>query len=395
MRILARGGAPRNIHMKRRARLPRTAAPHAIPFNPLTNILMLSLLLAAALAAAPADTPTVHVRVAPGQVWIEEGASQYLNFDFVVRNDGADTVDVTRIELSVYDEAGGLQVRKLVNQNGPSPSVLTLLPVRTFAPGAEGMIFNPFFEFPREVRLARLTYDIELQPRGEDRASSVVTVVVEPRPYRSGTPLAMPVHGRVLVWDGHDFYSHHRRWDFHHPMLRGNCFTSNAGRYSYDFVLLGADDSLHTGDGKAHPQWHGWSAEVRAPAAGRVVAATGEHPDDGSFDIGRLCETELAAYGNHVVIDHGNGEMSVLAHLQQGSVAVRPGDPVRQGQTVGRVGSSGSSLFPHLHYQLVTGVEHGAEGLPSYFPGIRIRRGSGWVAAPNGQVDTGDIIDAQ
>jgi hypothetical protein len=357
---------------------------------------MLSLLLAAALAAAPTDTPTVQVRVSPGQVWIEEGASQYLNFDFVVRNGGADTVDVTRIELSVYDEAGGLQLRKLVNENGPSPSVQTLAPARSFAPGAEGLIFNPFFEFPREVRLARLKYDIELRPRGaENAAPSVVTVTVEPRPYRPKTALVMPVHGRVLVWDGHDFYSHHRRWDFFHPMLRGNCFTSNAGRYSYDFVLLGADDSLHTGDGKAHAQWSGWGAEVRAPAAGRVIAATGEQPDDGNFDIARLCETELVAYGNHVVIDHGNGEMSVLAHLQQGSVTVRPGDEVRQGQTVARVGSSGSSLFPHLHYQLVTGVEHGAEGLPSYFPGIRIRRGSGWVAAPNGQVDTGDIIDAR
>jgi hypothetical protein len=357
---------------------------------------MLSLPLLLAALAAPIDTPAVQVRVAPGEVWIEEGASQYLNFDFVVRNTGADTMDVTRIELSVYDEAGGLQLRKLVNQNGPSPSVQTLAPARSFAPGAEGLIFNPFFEFPRDVRLARLRYDVELRPRGvENAAPSVVTVMVEPRPYRPKTALAMPVHGRVLVWDGHDFYSHHRRWDFAHPMLRGNCITSNAGRYSYDFVLLGADDSLHTGDGKAHAQWYGYTAEVRAPAAGRVVAATGEHPDDGNFDIAALCASELVMYGNYVVIDHGNGEMSVLAHLQRGSVTVRPGDEVRQGQTVARVGSSGSSLFPHLHYQLVTGVEHGAEGLPSYFPGIRIRRGSGWVAASNGQVDTGDIIDAR
>jgi hypothetical protein len=356
---------------------------------------MLSLLLAAALAAAPTDTPAVQVRVAPAQVWVEEGASQYLNFDFVVRNEGADTVDVTRIELSVYDEAGGLQLRKLVNENGPSPSVLTLLPVRTFAPGVEGMIFNPFFEFPREVRLARLKYDIELQPRGEDRASSVVTVMVEPRPYPPKTPLAMPVHGRVLVWDGHDFYSHHRRFDVAHPVLRENCITSNAARYSYDFVLLGAGDSLHTGDGESHEQWYGFGAEVTAPAAGRVVAATGAEPDNGEFDIAGLCANELVLYGNHVVIDHGGGELSVLAHLRQGSVTVRPGDPVRQGQMVARVGSSGSSLFPHLHYQLVTGVEHGAEGLPSYFPGIRVRRGTGWAAAPNGQVDTGDIIDAQ
>lgn len=70
---------------------------------------MLSLLLLAALAApAPLDTPAVQVRVAPGQVWMEEGASQYLNFDFVIRNGGADTVDVPRVELSIYDAAGGL-----------------------------------------------------------------------------------------------------------------------------------------------------------------------------------------------------------------------------------------------------------------------------------------------
>lgn len=357
---------------------------------------MLSLPLLLAALAAPIDTPAVQVRVAPGQVWIEEGASQYLNFDFLVRNTGADTMDVTRIELSVYDEAGGLQLRKLVNENGPSPSVQTLAPMRAFAPGAEGMIFNPFFEFPRQVQLARLRYDIELRPRGvENAAPSVVTVMVEPRPYRPRTPLAMPVHGRVLVWDGHEFYSHHRRWDFAHPILRENCIISNAARYSYDFVLLGTGDSLHTGDGSSHDQWYGFGAAVTAPAAGRVMAATGEHADDGEFDIAALCASELVMYGNYVVIDHGGGELSILAHLQQGSVTVRPGDEVRQGQAVGRIGSSGSSLFPHLHYQLVTGVEHGAEGLPSYFPGVRIRRGTGWVAAPNGQVDTGDIIDAR
>jgi hypothetical protein len=355
---------------------------------------MLSLLLLAALA--PIDTPAVRVHVAPGEVWIEEGASQYLNFDFVVRNGGPDTMDVVRMELSVYDEAGGLQLRKIINENGPSPSVLTLAPMRTFAPGAEGMIFNPFFEFPREVQLARLRYEIELRPHGrDDAAPTVVAVTVQPRPYQPKAARAMPVHGRVLVWDGHEFYSHHRRFDVAHPILREHCISSNAARYSYDFAVLGAGDSLHTGDGSSHEQWYGWGAEVTAPAAGRVVAATGAEPDNGEFDLAGLCANELVLYGNHVVIDHGGGELSILAHLQQGSVTLRPGDPVRQGQVVGRIGSSGSSLFPHLHYQLMTGVQHGAEGLPSYFPGIRIRRGSGWIPAPHGQVDTGDIIDAR
>ena len=76
-------------------------------------------------------------------------------------------------------------------------------------------------------------------------------------------------------------------------------------------------------------------------------------------------------------------------------MAVRAGDTVLQGDVVARVGSSGSSLFPHLHYQRVTGAGHGAEGLPSYVPGARVRRGTGWGEAPNGPVDRGDIIDAR
>jgi hypothetical protein len=357
--------------------------------------MLLPALLAAGTFAAPIDTPRVSVAASPARVLVERGASQYLNFDFVMENGGADTLEVVRIELSVYDAAGGLQLRKLVNENGPSPSARVLAPDRVLPPGATGMVFNPFFEFPREVELSRLRYDVELRPRRDGAASIVRTVEVAPQAFAPRTQLALPLRGRVLVWDGHDFLSHHRRWNWTHPVLRGNCITSNAGRYSYDFVLLGADDGLHTGDGARQEEWHGFGAEVRAPAAGRVVAARGEHADDGDFDLAKLCDDELVMYGNVVVIDHGNGEMSVLAHLRQGSVAVRVGDAVRQRDVVARVGSSGSSLFPHLHYQLVTGVGHGAEGLPSYFPGVRIRRGSGWVEAPNGQVDTGDIIDGR
>lgn len=354
--------------------------------------------LALAASALPADTPEVTVRAAPQRVLVEQGALQYLNFDFLIHNGGADTLEITRVELSVYDGAGGLQVRRLVNENGPSPSALLLAPDRVLPPGADGMIFNPFPEFPRAVQLARLRYDVELRPRrGEGgRGEPLVrTVEVAPQPFAPRTGLRMPLRGRVLVWDGHDFLSHHRRWNWTHPVLAQHCITSNPGRYSYDLVLLGDGDSLHTGDGTAHAQWYGFGAEVRAPAAGRVVAATGDRPDDGNFDLDALCADELAMYGNFVVIDHGNGEMSVLAHLRQGSVAVRVGDAVGQGDVVARVGSSGSSLFPHLHYQLVTGTGHGAEGLPSYFPGLRVRRGAAWTEAPNGQVDTGDIIDAQ
>jgi murein DD-endopeptidase MepM/ murein hydrolase activator NlpD len=53
------------------------------------------------------------------------------------------------------------------------------------------------------------------------------------------------------------------------------------------------------------------------------------------------------------------------AHLKPGSVAVRVGDRVRQGQRLGLLGNSGNTDFPHLHFQLTNGASPAAsDGLP-------------------------------
>ncbi len=54
------------------------------------------------------------------------------------------------------------------------------------------------------------------------------------------------------------------------------------------------------------------------------------------------------SFGNYVVISHGDGYATLYAHMQ--SRAVSEGDVVRQGQTIGYVGSTGESTGPHLHY---------------------------------------------
>ncbi|MFC6721223.1 M23 family metallopeptidase [Halobacteriaceae archaeon SHR40] len=56
--------------------------------------------------------------------------------------------------------------------------------------------------------------------------------------------------------------------------------------------------------------------------------------------------------GNYVVIEHETGEYSLLAHLQENSVTVEPGQEVQRGEVVGRCGNSGNSTEPHLHFQL-------------------------------------------
>ncbi len=83
--------------------------------------------------------------------------------------------------------------------------------------------------------------------------------------------------------------------------------------------------------------------------------------------------------GNHLVIAIGsNGPFVLLAHLQQDSVQVQPGQPVSVGAPVARCGNSGNSTEPHLHLQVSDSTEWtSAQGLPFAF-----RRGDGSVWVP-------------
>lgn len=93
--------------------------------------------------------------------------------------------------------------------------------------------------------------------------------------------------------------------------------------------------ALHTGLDFAAPV----GTPIRAAAGGRVIEA--QH--DG-------------AYGLALKIDHGQGLVTRYAHSSE--ILVRPGELVRRGQTVARVGSTGRSTGPHLHFEvLLEGVQ--------------------------------------
>ncbi len=98
---------------------------------------------------------------------------------------------------------------------------------------------------------------------------------------------------------------------------------------------------------------------VRAPATGRVVRLVNDVPDnEGARAYPRRSLLDDLAhpdwvFGNYVVLDAGEGAYVLLAHLEQGSLLVAPGQVVEAGEQIARAGNSGNSIHPHLHLHVM------------------------------------------
>lgn len=163
-------------------------------------------------------------------------------------------------------------------------------------------------------------------------------------------PMAQPKKGTWYVaWGGRD-------------AIHNKHVVAPDQRFAYDFVVM-EGGRVFSGDGTRNEDHFCFGQPIVAPAAGTVVTAT-----DGEADNRPGENTAKTAAGNHVIINHGHGEHSLIAHLRSSSVAVKPGQRVAAGDAVGDCGNSGKSDLPHLHYHLQTGSAYlEGLGLPTYF----------------------------
>ncbi|EFL33911.1 peptidase [Streptomyces viridochromogenes DSM 40736] len=105
----------------------------------------------------------------------------------------------------------------------------------------------------------------------------------------------------------------------------------------------------HSGQDFAVPS----GTKVLAAHGGTVVKAGGNGAGDGP------------AYGNAIVIKHGNGTYSQYAHLSK--IEVRIGQVVKTGQEIARSGNTGNSSGPHLHFEIRTTPNYGSAVDPVKF----------------------------
>lgn len=176
-------------------------------------------------------------------------------------------------------------------------------------------------------------------------------------------------------------------------------------RYAFDLVRVDRRRGAHVSPGGTvrglvlgtrTRDCYAWGASVHAPFDGEVVRAVDGFPERRWIhpvaEIFRMVRNAVtftperlpSILGNHVILRSGD-LFAGFAHLAPGSVAVIPGQSVASGELLGRVGHTGNSTSPHLHFQLMDSPDlMTANGIACAFSGYEVDRDGHWEATVDG-----------
>ncbi|KAF1017047.1 MAG: hypothetical protein GAK31_00306 [Stenotrophomonas maltophilia] len=301
-------------------------------------------------AAAPAPAPVeARAPFAPA-VFLGSDGLRHLAYELHVSNFYGDTGPLAAAQLQVWPDNAGTPLLRLDGTAlaaafRPSPAEGHPPPI---AAGKRGIVFvwltlPAAAPLPHTLRQQLAFTDEHGAPLQLDGA----TVAVDARP--------VPVIGAPLrggIWLAHEgpgnVQSHH--WG---SLVAVNGELTIPQRYALDLAGVdahgralrrGVTDLQHT----RHADWigHGW--EVIAVADGIVQATRDGDPEHAPL-VAQPEPSALTAdvlFGNHVVLEIAPGVFASYAHLQPGSVQVKPGNHVTRGQRLARLGQSGNSAAP-------------------------------------------------
>ncbi len=140
-----------------------------------------------------------------------------------------------------------------------------------------------------------------------------------------------------------------------------------AERFAIDYVQLGPDGRVFTGDRSKPASYPYFGADIHAVADGPVITVVDGLPEQvaGKIPTG----LPLDQYGgNHIVQDIGGGNYAFYAHLKTGSIQVKPGEALKAGRVIAALGNTGNTDAPHLHFHVMSTPDPlRSDGLPFVF----------------------------
>ena len=180
-------------------------------------------------------------------------------------------------------------------------------------------------------------------------------------------------------------------------------------RYAYDFIQVDwnrmGTPAYRVGvmqylfSGVKLSDYYCWGQEVYSPCDGIVVVAEDGYAENektnlpadmsNAYKNAHYFDPEKddiqSVAGNYVIIKYSENVYAALCHLQTGSVQVSVGQMIKKGEVIGRVGHSGNSFAPHLHFQLMdSGDITVANGVPCAFEQYEIFQDNEWQIIENG-----------
>jgi urea transporter/murein DD-endopeptidase MepM/ murein hydrolase activator NlpD len=183
--------------------------------------------------------------------------------------------------------------------------------------------------------------------------------------------LDLPLSGEWIITQGFDGeHTHKDMWT-----------------HAWDFEITDEGGKNYRRGGLTPECFYAFDMPVFAPADGKVVTVVNHIEDNpvGQFNAENT-------WGNAVVIWHYGNIYSALCHLRKGTVVVQEGEVLRYGQLIGKVGNSGRSSLPHLHFQVQSSHEIGSPTIPSELMHYLSRNDRGYMYHTHGCPEQGDRI---
>lgn len=309
-------------------------------------------------------TPLVMHVFAPPQ-WFRDSAGTYqLVYELELTNGIPAAVEATR--LVVRDAGSGRPVARLAGKQltaAMSPLGNGGEATATVAAGGVSVVWIEIpFASRRQIPAAiEHTLTVKSPPGLPLPPTITSTGGASPVVRKAPVAIAPPVRGPGWVTAGSCCDGPHRR-----ALQPVNGHLVLGQRFAVDFNRGNAEGRWVVGDPDQNQSWIFFGDPVLAVADGVVVATVDKFPDQ--IPNHPKPVNLLEADGNHVIIRFGKGLYAGYAHLLPGSITVKAGDRVSAGQQIGRLGNSGSSTGPHLHFQVMSKPSLvDAEGLPFAF----------------------------